>query len=300
MTIPHVYELTTLRGAAAAADAATTLLVEIPHGATATRDYDELAQHLVSPLPDGLVDFFHVNTDTGAPELAVAVAERFVARHPHAVVTILRCRIPRTFIDCNRRLDLDAAEYKAGGVAPGLMPWVVDPRDKALLMARYEAYVGAVRAERDAMAADGAMLLLHSYAPRTVGVEVDLDIVKSLHHAYQPEVEATWPLRPELDVIAQVGRGDDAVSHAPPALFAALREAYGALGMEVGLSATYPLHPSTLGWEHVMELPGRAMCLELRRDLFVERFVPFAEADIDPQRVARLAEPLVAALAAWY
>ncbi|MCC6621793.1 MAG: hypothetical protein IT385_11095 [Deltaproteobacteria bacterium] len=297
--LSHILDTHVVRGAAHAGGA-PELLVEVPHGATATADYDAVARLLASPLPDGLVDFFHVNTDTGAPELALALAERFVARFPTRAVTVLRCRIPRTFIDCNRVLDLTAADYKAGGVAPGLMPWIEDARDRALLVGAYAEYVAAVRAARDALPRDGAMLLLHTYAPRTVGVEVDRDIVKSLHHAYAPGVVETWPLRPELDVIARAGAGADAVSHAPPVLLSALRLAYGRIGMQVGESATYGLHPSTLGWEHVLALPGRAVCIELRRDLFVERFEPFVEAAIDPARVDALAEPLVAALASWW
>ena len=64
------------------------------------------------------------------------------------------------------------------------------------------------------------MLLLHTYAPRTVDVEVDLDIVRACARAYQPEVEPTWPLRPELDVISRALDGTD---HAPAAVVDALR-----------------------------------------------------------------------------
>lgn len=296
-SIPDVVDAHILRGRDAGPDDRPSLLVEIPHGATTTADYEALARHITSPLPEGLVDFFYVNTDTGAPELAAALAERFVAAAPARTVAILRCRIPRTFVDCNRVVDAAAEDFKAGGVAPGLMPWIITDHDKALLRARYDAYVTAVRAASEALADDGAMLLLHTYAPRTVKVEVDLDIVKNLHHAYEPDVFAKWPTRPELDLIA---RGPDGVMHAPEAVVTALRAGYGAFGWEVGDSATYPLHPSTMGWEHVMRHPGRALCLELRRDLFVERFEPFAEAAIDPERVSRLADPLVAALLKWF
>ncbi|MFO0748257.1 MAG: N-formylglutamate amidohydrolase [Myxococcota bacterium] len=300
-SIPDVLDALVVRGADAPADASgappVDLLIEVPHGATATSDYTSLARLMTSPLPDGLVDFFHVNTDTGAPELAEALARRFVSAEPRRSVGIIRCRIPRTFIDCNRVVDASAEDFKAGGVAPGLMPWVVSAEDQALLRARYDAYTAAVRAASAALAPDGAMLLLHTYAPRTVGVQVDFDIVKSLHHAYGPEVVETWPLRPELDVIA---RGPDGRSHAPEAIVDALRAEYAAIGYALGDSATYPLHPSTMGWEHVMAHPGRAICIEWRRDLFVERFEPFVEAQIDPAHVERLAGPLVRALRRWW
>ncbi len=289
--IADILEVHHVRGAASTGPA--DLLIEVPHGATATRDFTALAAQLTSPLPEGLVDFFYVNTDTGAPELAHVIAERLVAAYPERAVTILRCRIPRTFIDCNRVLDASAVDYKAGGVAPGLMPYITTPEDIALLRARYEAYIGAVREAAAALPAHGAMLLLHSYAPRTVGVEVDANIVKSLHAAYAPDVAGTWPARPEMDVI---GRGPDGTLHAPEVVVDALRAELAAEGMTLGDSHTYKMHPSTMGWEHAVRLRDRALCLEVRRDLFVERFEPFVEARIDPVRTAALAAPIVRAL----
>ncbi len=290
--IADILEVNHVRGSASAGPA--DLLIEVPHGATSTSDFTALAAQLTSPLPDALVDFFHVNTDTGAPELAQVIAERLVLAHPERAVTILRCRIPRTFIDCNRVLDASAAHYKAGGVAPGLMPYITTPEDIALLRRRYETYIGAVREAAAELPAHGAMLLLHSYAPRTVGVEVDANIVKSLHAAYAPEVVGTWPARPEMDVI---GRGPDGTLHAPAAVVDALRAELAAQGMTLGDSHTYKMHPSTMGWEHAVRFPGRALCLEVRRDLFVDHFEPFVEARIDAARTAALAEPIVRALA---
>lgn len=295
-SIPDVVDAVLVRGARA--EGPPQLLIEVAHGATRTSDYESLARLLVSPLPDALIDFFYVNTDTGAFELALAVAEGMVAEDPGRSVAILRCLIPRTFIDCNRRLDATPEEFKAGGVAPGVMPWITAPEDLALLRSRYDAYVGAVARAAEALPADGAMLLLHTYAPRSVGVEVGLDIVERLHWAYQPDIEARWPLRPEFDVIGRdVAEG---VTHAPAAVVAALGRELAALGMVLGDGATYPLHPSTLGYHNVTRRPGRGLCLEVRRDLFVERFEPFAPARIAPERVARLAPPLIHALAHWW
>jgi len=289
--IRDVLDVRTFRGAQS--DGVPDLVIEVPHGATTTADFESVAALLTSPLPASLIDFFYVNTDTGAPELADAVAERLVAASPTRTVNVLRCRVARTFIDCNRVLDASAADYKAGGVAPGLMPWITSPEDVALLRGRYEAYVGAVRQATDALPPHGAMLLLHTYAPRTVGVEVDANIVASLHAAYAPEVFTTWPARPEMDVI---GRGPDGTLHAPAMVVDALRAELESDGMTLGDSHTYRLHPSTLGWDHAMRLPGRSLCLEVRRDLFVEHFEPFVEARIDPVHTARLAEPVTRAL----
>src|SRR5204863_5647908 len=81
-TIPGVVEALVVRGARAPAGAPPDLLIEVPHGATRTADFTALERLLASPLPPSLVDFFHVNTDAGAPELGEAVARRFVAAEP--------------------------------------------------------------------------------------------------------------------------------------------------------------------------------------------------------------------------
>ncbi len=296
-SIPGVLDALVLRGERAGTGAVPDLLIEVPHGATRSADFTALETELHSPLPAGLIDFFHVNTDAGAPELGEAVARRLVATRPELTVALLCCRIPRTFIDCNRQIDAAPEDFKAGKVTPGLMPWITAPEDRVLLRARYQRYVDAVRAASAALAPSGAMLLLHSYAPRSVDVEVDLDIVTSLRRAYQPEIEPTWPLRPALDVIA---RAVDGTSHAPAAVVQALVQALAADGLEVADSATYPLHPSTLAWEHVLRRPGRVLCLEVRRDLLAAPFQPFVQMHIGAAEVARLAGPLATALGLWW
>lgn len=294
-SLPGVFDALRVHGTEATQGAPPDLLIEIPHGATLTRDFTTLAARLTSPLPRALVDFFHVNTDVGAPELGLAVAHRFVALEPTRSALLLRCRIPRTFIDCNRRLDVSPEEFRAGKVTPGLMPWITSADDRALLLSAYYAYVHAVREAAETLAPGGAMLLLHTYAPRSVGVEVDADIVENLRRAYTPELEPTWPLRPELDVI---GRTADGASHAPAEVVERLRALLAPL--TVADSATYPLHPSTLAFEHAMAHPGRVLCLEVRRDLLAEPFEPFAQMNIAPDKVERLATPLGAALQCWW
>ena len=296
-SIADVVDIEVLRGERAREGAAPDLLIEIPHGATRTADFTRVASRMESPLPDGLSDFFHVNTDAGAPELALATARRFVALDPSRSVALLRCRIPRTFMDCNRRIDASAEDFKAGRVTPGLMPWVTAPADRALLRARYEAYVGAVRSAVAATMPSGAMLMLHTYAPRDVDVQVDEHIVTSLRRAYQPEVEPTWPLRPEIDLI---GRDLGGVSHLPGAVADSLRSGMADAGVTVGDGATYPLHPSTLAWDHATAWPGRTLCMEVRRDLVADPFDPFTEMRIGEAKVARLAGPLAEALRRWW
>jgi len=285
-----------IRGAACAATTPPSLLIEVPHGATDTADFDALAAQLLSPLPDGLVDFFHVNTDVGAFELALATAQHRVASLTDSCVLIVRSRIPRTFIDCNRRIDEPPEAYRAGRVTPGLMPWVIAPADIVLLRERHAQYLAIVKAATDVLSPTAGVLLLHSYAPRSVDVEVNLDVVKNIRAAYQPEVQLGWPVRPEFDVI---GRDIDGHSHIPATLIDALRSSFGAFGWTVADSATYPLHPSTLAWDHVMQHPGRALCLEVRRDLLADPFDPFVQMRISTAQVDQIARPLAASLSAW-
>uniref|UniRef100_UPI0025B95D78 hypothetical protein n=1 Tax=Gordonia sp. UBA7599 TaxID=1946578 RepID=UPI0025B95D78 len=145
LSVPNVLDAVVVRGALASALATPDLVIEIPHGATRTVDFTSVEALLRSPLPDALIDFFYVNTDAGAPELAEAIARRFVTQHPARSVAVLRCRIPRTFIDCNRVIDADPAAFREGKVTPGLMPWITDPDDRALLQERYARYAAAAR-----------------------------------------------------------------------------------------------------------------------------------------------------------
>jgi predicted N-formylglutamate amidohydrolase len=295
---PGVVDALVVRGGNAPAFSTPDLLIEIPHGATRTADFTALEAQLRSPLPDALVDFFHVNTDAGAPELAEAVARRFVTGDPKRTAAIVRCRIPRTFIDCNRRIDAAPEAFREGKVTPGLMPWITVPEDRALLRGLYDLYTASVRSAADAvMSRGGAMLMLHTYAPRSVDVEVDADIVKNLRRAYEPEVFPTWPLRPELDVI---GRGTDGAQYAPEAVVSALQEGVAALGLTVADSATYPMHPSTMAWNFAQAWQGRTLCLEVRRDLVADPFEPFAEMTIGPDKVKALAGPIADALRRWW
>lgn len=296
-SIPDIVDVTIARGRAAREDDAPDLVIEIPHGATRTEDYARSAAQLTSSLPANLADFFHVNTDAGAPELGHAIARHVVADEPTRTVAVLRCRIPRTFIDCNRRMDASPDDFRAGKVTPGLMPWITSPEDRALLRGRYDRYAEVVRAAIAQLPPHGALLMLHSYAPRTVDVEVDHDIVVNLRRAYLPEIEPTWPLRPEVDIIA---RAPDGTDHAPRPVVDALRELLAARGIVIAEGATYPLHPSTLAWHHVQQLPGRALCVEVRRDLLADPFEPFAQMQIADASVERLAPAFAAALRRWW
>jgi hypothetical protein len=282
-------------GAGAAGAAGPLLVLEVPHGATRRAEYEALAARLRSPLPKDLIDFFFVNTDAGAPELARAIAERWVARDPagRAGALILRSRIPRTFVDCNRRLDLAPEDFQRAGLTPGMGPWISDPADRALLADLHGQYQRVA----DAACAEAALLLMvHTYAPRTVDVQVDERIVANLHAAYEPARHGTWPLRPEIDLITKAPA--DLLGELPEDGGLADRVAAAArvAGFSVAISDTYPLHPSTTAWDRVRRAPGRSLCLEVRRDLLADPFEPFAEMRIGATKVARVADALVAGL----
>lgn len=296
-SIPNIAETYSLRGPAADPASPTDLLFEIPHGATDTADFLELAEKIESPLPRDLSDFFHVNTDVGAFEVAHRAAELYVEENPHRSAVILRSRIPRTFIDVNRRIDSSAQAFKEGGVTPGLMPWVSAAADLELLRHRYGQYIDAVRKARQALSPQGAMVLLHTYSPYTVAVEVDENIVENLRRAYEPELRKTWPVRPEFDIICRDAEGND---HAPRPVVDDLRRRLHAQGWPLAESATYPIHPSTMAWDHIMALPGRALCLEVRRDLLADPFDPFVQMNICSQKVEPIAAALAGSLQHWW
>jgi predicted N-formylglutamate amidohydrolase len=264
------------------------LLVEIPHGATRTAQFEALRRQLRSPLPPDLVDFFHVNTDAGAPELGRAIAES-----THRPVTLVVSEIPRTFVDCNRVLDASREAYAEGKVTPGMGPWITDPADDRMLRDLHAQYTRVVdEAMAATMGAGGTALLLHTYGPRTVDVEVGLDIGARMREAYvTPE---RWPLRPPIDVIARTTEGELlADARVVDALVAAGR----ALGHDVAVSATYPIHPTSHAWRHSRAWPGRVVCVEVRRDLLADPFEPFAEMRIDTAAATRIGRALANALA---
>lgn len=292
-SLPGVCAARLHRGARAPAGAAPDLLVEVPHGATRAAHLEALQAELAGPFPDDLAAFFHVNTDAGAPEYAHALAERLVAAEPARAVLVLSSEIPRTFIDCNRVIEASPEAFRAGKVTPGLPPYVRDPGDRALLRERHAAWVAACEAAYGwVCGAGGLALMAHTYAPRTVDVEVDDAIVASLRRAYGPEVEPTWPLRPEVDLIARDPSG--AVVGEPLVRRAA--EAFAAHGFRAEVSATYPLHPSTLGHRHATRWAPRVLCLEVRRDLLVDAFVPFVQLEVSPAKVERVVAPLLEAV----
>ncbi|MBL9077511.1 MAG: N-formylglutamate amidohydrolase [Planctomycetes bacterium] len=295
---PGICDVELVRGASCPPDAVPDVLFEVPHGATRSAHFAALRAQLRGAYADDLQDFFHVNTDVGAPELARATAERIVQLQPRRSAVVVRCLLPRTFVDCNRRIEPGAtpAASAAGAPTPGMGPWVQDPHDRALLYERYDGYRAVATAAFAAVCGRGGLgLCVHTYAPRSIEVAVDGDIVASLHAAYAADRIGSWPLRPAIDLITHDPDGREL---AAPALAARAEAEFTAAGFEVERNGAYSLHPVTLAHEFATRYPAATLCFEVRRDLLVPAFTPFREMTPDPQRVARAAAPLAVAVLA--
>ncbi len=281
------------------ADPAATpcLLVEVPHGADRRAHYDALRSRLVGDLPADLHVFFHVNTDIGAWDYGRRVAERLVEERPDRSALLVRCLVPRTFIDTNR-LENAKDGLASGGLTAGVAPYVRHPDDVALLSSLHRAYVELVERAYDLVCGGGGFALNpHTYGPRTIGVaRIDDSIVEALRAAHEPEAWAGWPVRPEIDLITRTAEG---VRYAPEGLPERLVEAYTAMGLTAVEGGAYTLHPATQGYRWSTRYPEQVLCLELRRDLLVERYTPFDEMRVDPARVDGLVTPLVDAIGGW-
>ena len=297
-SIPGVCDVTLVRGRKAAAGAVPDLLLEVPHGATRAAHFAALRSELRGEFPEGLEDFFYVNTDVGAPEVAQRVAERWTAAHTDRSALVVRCLIPRTFIDCNRVIDANTqpAASVAGAMTPGVANYVRDPDDFRLLVSRYSAYRGVVaRAFDEVCGAGGTALMVHSYAPKNIDVPVDERIVERLREAYTPAVYPKWTLRAEVDLITNA---PDGTLLASPALIERGESGFAREGFAVARHGAYSLHPSSMGWVYASRFPGRTLCIEMRRDLIAREFTPFAEMTMDPAKADRMARVLASALAA--
>lgn len=279
------------------ASPASTLLIEVPHGATRRGDYERLAAQLVSPLPRDLIEFFFVNTDIGTPEAAEHIA-RALSTAPGGRargVLVVRCLLPRTFIDTNRAVEALTPGVVVGGMTPALASYITASADHELLLDLHRRYHELVARAYAAIPGRGGLALqLHSYSPRSVGIDtIDHDIVAALHRAYEPAVYETWPRRPAVDLITADDQGRVL---ADPAVVVRLREEYARLGIEAQENASYRLMPFTMGYQYAARYPGRVTCIEINRELLADPFIPFQDSPIGAARVERMVGPLILAL----
>lgn len=279
-----------------AAAGPTDVLIEVPHGATEAAHFDELHDRLTGPLPADLKAFFFVNTDVGAPECAFTIAGKLAAAG--FAVGILRCLIPRTFVDTNRLLETTGDGEVVDGLTPGLPGYITDPGDARILTERHRRYQDAADTAFAAVCGAGGLgLILHTYAPVSVSIDrVDGDIVARLRDAYRAEALSRWPRRPPVDVIS---RDDRDRLLAPAELVGEVLSRYRACGIDATENATYRLHPSTAGYRHARRHRGRVLCVELNRERLGAPWTPFEPFVCDRDGVESLSTPIVDATGAW-
>lgn len=319
-SLPEVCEVEIVRAPAGSTSTATEeagapqLLFEIPHGATATAHYRAIRRHLRTALPEDLIDFFHVNTDVGAFEYARRMAQLLVdpslgaalgpfvsddvrrrmnGLRPRSVV-LVRCLIPRTFIDTNRRLE-SPGDRSGPGLTAAVNDYVRAPEDIAWLTEQHRRYHEVAEAAYAwVLGAGGLACTPHTYAPRSIEVGDDFDegIGRALRAAYEPEVYATWNERPLVDLITAA---PDGTRLAPERWVEAIVANCARLGWAAQQNATYALHPVSMGHYYASRYPGRVLCLEVRRDLLADPFAPFEEMQISAEKTDAVAAPLAAA-----
>ena len=296
-SIAGVADVERIDGARADRAAPPALLVEVPHGADRRAHYDALRARMLGALPEDLHVFFHVNTDVGAWDYGRRVAERVVAARPDRSALVVRCLVPRTFVDTNRFEDVTGDDLGKGGMTAGVAPYIHDPRDVALLLQLHRTYVDlCARAYETVCSAGGLALSPHTYGPRTMGIaKIDDQIVAALRAAHEPEAWASWPVRPEIDLLMRTA---DGTQFGPEGIEDALVTGYRAIGLEAVLGGTYTLHPSTQTWRWSTTYPGRVIGLEVRRDLLVDAYTPFDEMRVSAQAADRIAGPLADAIVA--
>ena len=273
-------------------NAGRSLLIELPHGATKSKDFIYYLDRLQGSYPADLIDFFHVNTDVGSPEIAFDIARQLQGQYE---VHVLQSHIPRTFIDCNRVVGEDIS-YKEGGVTPATASYVEDERDLRTLYEVYEQYRSYVQALYAKICGEqqGFGLMLHTYAPRSVPIQaVNQDIVNQLRAFYDTEKIFDCKLRPEIDVIYKTPENEELSNLI---WRRKLVEECTKIGLEVADGTSYPLHPVTMAYSYAKVYPGQTLCVEIRRDLVVEIWEPFSEMSIAKEKSEMLAACLVRSL----
>lgn len=296
-SIDSVAHVETLNGPDADPSAPYDLLIEVPHGADERAHYDALASRMKSALPADLQVFFHVNTDIGAWDYGRRAAELVLASHSTARALLVRCLVPRTFVDTNREL-VARDDLARGGLTGAMPPYITDPSDHALLNAMHTEYVNLIDAAYEAVCGGHGMALSpHTYGPYLLPIErIDEHIVEALRAAHAPAILPTLKVRAEIDLLTDT---KDGARLADPTLTEAIAENLTGAGFEVARNASYCLLPGSQTHRQSVRYPGRVFCLEARRDLLVETYAPLDAMRVDPNEIERLAAPIATAMGAW-
>ncbi len=316
VSMEHVCEVVVIASPGADVSAAPDLLIEVPHGATRKSHYDAIRRQLQGDLPEDLVDFFFVNTDVGSTEVARRVAElvagdaasslrdfldpdlrREVARRPPRRILVLRCLIPRTFIDTNRIVDAGPRGSQKGRLSPAIPEYIRERGDAERLQALYTRYQAVADQAYELVCGSGGLALTpHTYAPKAVSIEsFDEGIGRALRQAYEPEQYDKWQARPAVDILSE---GADGVKLAPPRLVEAVQSNYSKIGIRATENVSYRLQSATMGYRHSARYPGQVLCIEIARDLLAEPFAPFEEMRIGKRKVVAMSAPIAGAFVA--
>ena len=287
-SVENIVEVFEVAGRTSVSHQPPDLLIEIPHGATLRKHFEELQIHISSKVPSKLIEFFFVNTDVGTPELAKFTAEILSRIHRSYKILIVRSLIPRTFVDCNRVLGLSEEEAVSAGITVGLPVYITEEQDKEFLLERYGRYQQEVEKAYQLVCGSGGLaLMLHSYAPKKVGiVAVKEDIVERLHEVYSPDQYETWPVRPQVDFIHQTPTGER-LDHVE--LRKNMASHLETAGLCVAQGESYRLHPATTAYGWSKKYPSKTVCVEFRRDILMERFEPFSEMNVDVEQLGKIA-----------
>jgi hypothetical protein len=136
-------------------------------------------------------------------------------------------------------------------------------------------------------------LLIHTYAPRTVPIDVvDDDIVENLERAWAPDCVEDSPLRPEIDLITMTPDGRDLW---PRGLADELTRGFAAISLRAERDRSYTLHPSTAGARWSERWPGQVASFEVRRDLITE-WQPFLPKAMRPDQIDPIATVIAQSL----
>lgn len=296
-SIESVAHVEMMSGPEADLDGPFDLLIEVPHGADERSHYDALFARMKSALPADLQVFFHVNTDIGAWDYGRKVAELVIAKAPRTRALLIRCLVPRTFVDTNREL-VAQDDLAKGGLTGATPPYIVDAEDHALLNAMHTEYVALIDAAYAAVCGGQGMALTpHTYGPYLLPIErIDAHIVEALRAAHAPATLPTLKVRAEIDLLTDTKEGERL---SDPALTEAIAENLTTAHFEVARNASYCLLPGSQTHRQSVRYPGRVFCLEARRDLLVETYDPLDAMRVDPTKIERLAQPIAQAIGAW-
>lgn len=315
-SIPEISQVLWFRGPEADQNSVPDLFIELPHGATEL-SFLEQTKKLVSQYPeDRYDDFFMVNTDQGSPEYAfraaryltdIADRDALFAALPSAShqaverrlaslsVCVLRCLLPRTIVDTNRRWDQEAGTFKAANLTGVVGSFLTDEKDLAEIKSRYDAYCEQARQGYDWVCGNGGLALnLHTYSPVSVELVEGEYIIDTLHRAYSHEFFPKQTRRPPIELITA---DLDGPCLAPRGLVDDLLARYRAMGYAATENEPFYLHQSTTGYTYAAKHQGKVLVMEIARDLLAEKFEPFSIMTIPEDKAAHFALPLAAAVA---